>query len=287
VPTEKSPSRPTSQDAARRLLILRYVVLFAVAAPPRKLLEQMTSAWDADTTAEVLRKAEVLRDQPRQQLRDAGLWQHLSPREETLAKSTIVTMTEKQQVDASWRVEAAQTLMWALGLLPTLPLYDIKASHDVLNQIPTNDPAAFVNSAKLRDQAEIDRARDTAEFWHWRSRTRELIERGEPFPTKARRGFFERLRARLLGALRRSRQDGTGFRSFDDIVRFSARAAAQKGSIPPTINDDFPAKNKAYRDLTSEEWSEVTSITMERHFTLNWLCGYAPDNRWDETPTDT
>jgi len=26
---------------------------------------------------------------------------------------------------------------------------------------------------------------------------------------------------------------------------------------------------------------------MERHKALNWLCGFAPGNRWDETPTDT
>jgi hypothetical protein len=31
----------------------------------------------------------------------------------------------------------------------------------------------------------------------------------------------------------------------------------------------------------------VGSITEERHFALNWLCGYAPDNDWDATPTPT
>ena len=41
------------------------------------------------------------------------------------------------------------------------------------------------------------------------------------------------------------------------------------------------------RDLTEEEWREVTSIAAERHFALNWLCGYAPGNRWDATPTET
>ena len=192
------------------------------------MLEQMISAWDADQTAEFQRKAETIRDESCRQLREAGLWPHLSPREEKHAQATIVTMTEKQQVDASWRSEAAQTLMWALGLLPKLPPYDMNAKLDVLKQIPTSDPAAFVRSAKLRDQAEIDQARDTAELWHWRSRTRELIERGEPFRTQARRGFFEWLRARLLGPLRQSRQDGLGFQSFDDIVRFSAHCSAKR-----------------------------------------------------------
>lgn len=78
-----------------------------------------------------------------------------------------------------------------------------------------------------------------------------------------------------------------GFQSYDDIARFAARKAAEAGTIPPCVEDDFPANGKAYRDLTAQEWSEVRSITVERHFALNWLCGYAPDNQWDDTPTDT
>jgi hypothetical protein len=31
----------------------------------------------------------------------------------------------------------------------------------------------------------------------------------------------------------------------------------------------------------------VKSVAVERHFTLNWLCGYAPGNEWDDTPTGT
>ena len=49
----------------------------------------------------------------------------------------------------------------------------------------------------------------------------------------------------------------------------------------------FLAFGKAYRDLGPEEYAIATSIARERHFALNWLCGHAPGNRWDETPTDT
>ena len=177
-------------------------------------------------------------------------------------------MTQRQQIDATWRVEAAQTLMWALGMLADLPPYDTGANHDLIKQIPSGELAPFIKSAQLREQPELDRARSTAEFWHWRSRTRELIERGEPFRDN-------------------EQMKSMGFRSYDDIVRFSASNAAQKGTIPPSIDDDFPAKGKAYRDLTGDEWSEVKSITAERHFALNWLCGFAPGNNWDDTPTDT
>jgi hypothetical protein len=260
--------RPSAEDAARRLLILKHIVAWALIAPPRDVLQQITAKWDVDERTKFERQAEALREKFWRGLRDAGLWQHLSPQEQAHAESTMATMTEQQQVDASWRMEAAQTLMWALRMLPELPPYDTMASHDLLKQIPSRDVGAFIQSARLRDQAELDAARETAELWHWRSRTRQLIERGDAFPDDPE-------------------MKAAGFHSYDDIVRFSARKAAEDGLIPSCIGDDFPAKGKAYRDLTEEEWSEIRSITVERHFALNWLCGYAPDNKWDETPTDT
>jgi len=264
----KRASRPTSEDAARRLLILKHIVASALAAPPRDMLRQMTSQWGREERAGFHRQVEAQRDRLWRDLREAGLWRHLSPREQAHAKTTMATMTEQQQLDASWRIESAHILVWALGMLPELPPYDKMADPDLLEQIPSRDMAAFIKSARLRPQADLDRARDTAELWHWRSRTRQLIERGDPFPAD------DKLKA-------------AGFESYDDIVRSSARTAVQRGDIPPCIADDFPAKGKAYRDLTAEEWFEVRSITMERHYALNWLCGYAPHNRWDETPTDT
>lgn len=265
---KKRKSRPTAEDAGRRLVILKHIVASALIAPPRDMLQEMTAKWDTEERSNFERQAEVQREQFWKGLRDAGLWQHLSPNERAHAESTAATMTERQQVDASWRMEAAQTLMWALGMLPDLPPYDTMASRDLLKQIPSRDVVAFIRSARLRDQAEFDAARDAAEFWHWRSRTRELIERGDAFPDDPK-------------------MKAAGFHSYDDIVRFSARKAAEDGMIPPCVGDDFPAKGKAYRDLTGEEWSEIRSITAERHFALNWLCGYSPDNKWDETPTGT
>ena len=201
-------------------------------------------------------------------LRHAGLWDDLALSERDLAETTIVTMDAQQQVNATWRLEAAQVLMWALGLVPHLPPFDTQAKHDFLKRIPTGDIRRFVSSACLRSEQEIDQARDDAELWHWRSRTRQLVEDGDEFPAS------DQLRA-------------AGFNTYDDIVRVTARNLAEEGRIQATIGEDFPAKGKAYRELSAVEWSVVRSITMERHFALNWLCGFAPDNKWDETPTDT
>jgi hypothetical protein len=82
------------------------------------------------------------------------------------------------------------------------------------------------SSARLRDEKETDHAREIAELWHWRSRTRQLIEQGYPFqPTEG---------------LKKA-----GLNTMDDVVRMSARTAAKPGDLPPCIDDDFPAKGKA------------------------------------------
>jgi len=266
--SQNQNTRPTAEDAARRLIILKHIVASALAAPPRDKLQQMTARFGDEERAKLQQQAEAQRDKFWSSLRESGWWSHFSPSEQAHAQSTMVTMTERQQIDAYWRKESAVALMWALGLLPELPAYDTVATAEILKQIPSRDGAAFVKSARLREQAELERARGTAELWHWRSRTRQLIERGDAFPADAK-------------------MHASGFRSYDDIVRFTARKAAQEGTIPPCIAEDFPASGKAYRDLTDEEWSQTQSITTERHYALNWLCGCAPDNKWDETPTGT
>ena len=76
-------------------------------------------------------------------------------------------------------------------------------------------------------------------------------------------------------------------RSFDDTVRMTAKRAFDDGTLAHILEDDFVAFGKPYRSLSRKEWSAATSVATERHFVLNWLCGYAPSNRWDDTPTDT
>jgi hypothetical protein len=258
--------RPTAEESTTRLLALRQVIIYALSAPPRELLSSLAANWTDAEKRKFAQDAEIHRARYRDQLRRSGLSRRLSPQEKAILRRTIVTMSHQQQIDATWRVEAAQTLMWALTMVPELLPYDELAVPDILKN--DLDPAEFIKSASLRAQTEIDRARDVAELWHWRSRTRQLIEKGLPFP-------------------RDDRMKAAGLRSYDDIVQIAAQKAHEDGIIGPLVNADFPVKGKAYRDLTTEEWTEVTSMTRERHFALNWLCGRAPRNRWDKTPTDT
>ena len=159
MPDKKHQPRPSPGDAARRLVVLKYVVVYALAAPPpdkyRKLLEKCSADDRRTFTAD----AEARRVEFWLPLRRAGLWEYLSPSERELAGSTSVTMSPQQQLNDTWRVEAAQVIMWTLGLIPHLPPYDVHANRDVLKEIPTEDIPRFVSSAHFREESEIDRAR--------------------------------------------------------------------------------------------------------------------------------
>jgi hypothetical protein len=194
-------------------------------------------------------------------LRSEGVEQHLSDVERGLFARPLGSWEEQAMIDASWRKESLGVLLWALSVLDAMPAYDEEFPEKVhMERVGWLRPASeFLSKVKVRSPEEIGRARDIAELWHWRARTRQLQEQGYKPPDE--------------------------FGSLDEIVRTAARVAHKDGDIPRPIEGDFPAFGKAYRDLTEEEYSRTTSIAMERHFALNWLCGYAED--WDEVPTDT
>ena len=254
--------RPSDRDAAVRLLVLKQLVIYGIVTPTMETVEAMGASWSQTDRRQFERDLEDLR---REHWSKVGPWNRsLTPTERAFALATPFTMTERQRIDVSWRMEAFQVLLWALALIDEMPGHDTEADLELLKQFPTLDATAFVRSARLRPRAQIDHARDLAEFWHWRSRTRELVEQGRPFDTVA-----------------------SSFGSFDEVVRVAAEHGHENGDLASVSDGDFTVFGKAYRDLSPEEWATVRSISVERHFALNWLCGYAPSNRWDETPTNT
>lgn len=263
---QKRKERPDAADVAARALVLKAVVVYAFITPPREMMDAMTGAWSELERRKFTNDADAKRDEFWSRL---GAWQkHLSPWEREYSRTTMVTMSLRQQTDASWRLEAFGVLAWALGLVESLLPYDAQVPDDRLKTFPPEEPSAFVERARLRPREEIDAARDLAELWHWRARTRQLVESGRPFPDS--KEFRE-----------------AGLSSYDDIVRVAAAKAASEGRIPPLIDGDFPAFGSAFRSLGAAQYAEARSIAAERHFALNWLCGYAPKHEWDETPTDT
>ena len=262
----KKKGPPDAEAVAMRAIVLRHVVIYAQTSPPREMLAEMMKAWTRDDVVKFGAESRERRDEYWQRL--GPYRKHLTPQERAFADTTMESMSVRQQIDASWRVEAFQALVWALGLLQDLPPVGQGADEELLKSFPLTEPGSFVKHAALRPGPTLEAARSVAELWHWRSRTRELIERGDRLSENPQ----------MLAA---------GIGSYDDIVRTTAQHARANGDIATTIDNDFPVGEKAFRDLSPEEWSEIRSMIVERHFALNWICGLAPSNQWDDTPTDT
>lgn len=261
----KKKATPDAGDVASRAICLNHVAQYAQLGIMHASLRETLSINNPDALKEFPEKERAMGKEFWEKL--GGFRKHLSPWEREFSAMRLGDLTEQSVIDASWREESLQVLLWSLGEISSLPHYDTQVDREIFAEVSPDQYAKFHAKARLRERSEIESQRDLAELWHWRSRTRQLSEDGPPLTPSP-----EMLE--------------NGLRSYDDIVRMTAGSAHSDGLIP--IADlDFQVLGKAYRDLTDHEWSLVRSITMERHFALNWLCGHAPNHAWDETPTDT
>jgi hypothetical protein len=254
--------KPTASDVAKRLIILKYQVVHSMALPPDEVLQKLFQQW----SIEEQRKFSNFKNRSDEliaSMKSNGLWSCMTKEEKEFLGSVPPKVKKQQHLNAMWRLESVIVLMWSLGLVKDFPPFDTQSDPEILKQIPYLDIDKFFSSAALLPDNEIERMRSLAELWHWRSRTRQLIE------SKTRP------------------QEILGVASFDQIVENVAQEADKRGDLAQVIERDFVAKGKAYRELSHEDWSEVFSITIERHHALNWICGYAARNAWDKTPTDT
>jgi hypothetical protein len=92
-----------------------------------------------------------------------GLWEELSPLEADLF--TNPAPDEQCVINATWRSEALQILLWSLGkideLLPMTKLVQLSTLLDIMRS-PGTSTAGFIADATLRPDAEIDRELATA-----------------------------------------------------------------------------------------------------------------------------
>ncbi len=257
--------RPTAEDVAIRATILRCVVSYAATMPTPDALSDAKLWWTPAEVKDFFSESKIERDQIWSTL--GANQRYLSPLEKVLSRATPETITDQELANATWRAEALGVILWTLGVVDRILPYDESTGPDFIGHFWKLDDSEFMRNARLRPREEIDAAQITAQSWHWRSRTRQIIEDGTSFPDDPQ--------------IREA-----GFFSYDDVVRKSAPVRESDGMFI-AIDEDYPAFGKAYRDLSDDEWSTVRSITVERHFALNWVCGYAPGHRWDETPTET
>lgn len=265
---EASKIRPSAIDVYKRLLILKHVVVHAVSTPPKRVINELFSKWGRDEQQAYDEDCKKLGERMIASLKNAGLWDLVSPKEGEFLASYGSKMDEQAHLSAFWRVESASMLMWALQMIPEWPKVDRETNPELLKQVEIKKVESLSTLPSLRPDRELDAARDLIKFWHWRVRTRKLTEEGYPFQPD-------------------ENMKKAGINSLDDVVRFSAKASYEGGDLTEIIEEDFVFLGKPFRNLSSEEYQVASSIISERHFAMNWICGEAPGNRWDETPTGT
>jgi hypothetical protein len=283
---------PTSQDAARRLLVLLVVKTLALRVMMR---------WDfIFRTRDTLKKSFGIepewnslglggwwirqrarwnwrreRSAWRRALKEAGAAAELTMKESVFLRSSLSAESRKSANQMLWQIECAACIAWALRLLPRIWSMDEQFDGKLDQETLLSPNRRLVASAELRPREEIEAARKRAELWHWRARQLAIQRQGAHWPpSDAGPEVIADLKAK-------------GLDSLDGVVRFTAVSLKRDGVLDEIIGDDFPARGRAYRELSDSDASELLLIAQERHRALNWLCGMASENDWDVTPIET
>ena len=203
---------------------------------------------------------------------DEGLIASQSTLEKPLVSKALGSWSRQEQIDSAWRANSLGVILWALSQYDELPPWDTQFTpQETIKPLNLFSPSgAFLEKVSLRPEAEIEKARDLAELWHWRSRARR---------------FQEEVLQPEKGSPGKEGLQQEGGADLGKAVKNAVAKAFETGDIHEPINGDFPAFGKAYADLSAAEYSAATSIAIERHHALNWLCGYGND--WDTVPTVT
>ncbi len=260
----QTPACPSAALVMKRTVVLKRIVVKALATPPRDVVDEWSATWKRDEFNRLTRETRKQFASDVAWLQTNGLWSEVSEHEREFLQAGIGEVSEQARIDASWLAESIVCLLWALGYVSELPPYDQEADHELFRNAPNGtDVRVLVNQARLLPFEFIERQRDISELWHWRCRTTHLLQSGQLTP--------------IL-------KDGT---SMYEVIAQTAAKAAEDRIISAPLSGDFPSFGKPFRELTDREVAQVTSIAQERHRAFNWLCGHAPANRWEDTPTDT
>ena len=191
-----------------------------------------------------------------------GLDKIYSKRERDIVNKSIGKLNQQDLINLSWKEESLFILLWAIQKFGQIPDYDTECDH--IRAISNLHIMGEIEKTSVniipRSHEEIMNARNIAEGWHWRARTHYLI--------------LEKYDLHLPAGV-----------TMESIIEMTAAEHYKLGEIPEPIKGDFPVFGKPYKELTPEEYSLVNSITYERHYVLNWICGYSND--WDNVPTET
>jgi hypothetical protein len=190
---------------------------------------------------------------------DQGIEAHLSPIESKAVAQPLGRIDDDTLFDLSWRLQALVAVLWALRKVEPMPTYAESCAADALPLMPFARPIEeFLTTIQLRPEEELVAERHRAEFWNWRARADLFRRRGTKPPVGE---------------------------TYATTIARAAQAALEDGIVTEMREGDVVCQGVPYHALSQEAFADAASTAQERHFALNWICGYAED--WDDTPTDT
>ena len=144
------------------------------------------------TANEIARRALVLhcmiaashgvpRDDLTRWLEDEGLWESATLREKQFLSNSAPT--EKEIINATWRVEAQVALLWAIGKISSLgSLSEQCDTGPIVDAIPElfSSTKDFIDSATVRDSVVITDEYVVVYNSHWKAR--DAVRRELPIP---------------------------------------------------------------------------------------------------------
>jgi len=191
---------------------------------------------------------------------EQNLSDHFTPGEIALIAKKPGEWSLDEAFEGSWRLEALGMLMWSLGLTDFMPEWDEPFNlDDIMPRLHLGAPVKkLLLSIKPLGEEEIKRQCRIAEIWHWRMRATMISREDQPECEPCR---------------------------MTPEISEAAQAAYEKEFIPEVMEDDFVAFDKPVHKLESEEFVQLTSITVKRHLACQWLNG-AFDRYYNSPPPD-
>jgi hypothetical protein len=198
--------------------------------------------------------------QVRHWVSEQGIEPHLSPSEREALAQPLGQIDDDTLFDLSWRLQALVAVLWALNAVEPMPSYGESYPADALQPLlPFGRPVdEFLATVQLRAEEDLVAERHRAEFWNWRARADLLRRRGTKPPAGE---------------------------TYQTTIARAAESAREDGIITEVREGDVVCQGLPYHALSQEAYADAASTAQERHFALNWICGFAED--WDNTPTDT
>ena len=229
----KKSGPPSPSDVASRTLILKSQIVAGMAIPPPEMLQHLLASWSSADGDQFLEQCRQRQAQAAGVLKKAGVWSAMSLSERAFMLALPHQIDGQALRNVSWLMESADCLLWALGNVEELPPYDTQSDTEHLKRLPSDGIVALIRNATLRDAGAISRARDVAELWHWRSRTRQLlydVSTTDPltFGVVAI-GVAGSLTAMLVPTQRHERRSSTGAAAVVTIRPYTSIHSRQRG----------------------------------------------------------